>query len=163
MKKMIASAVLGCMMFAGAATAEQLTLEEGQAIVKPFYDLFSLQDTEAQARANMSPDWQSYYSNTSYKNLDDTMKAVVGAFPKMVPDMKWTQDDISVTTENEVVVRGTLTGTPAGDTFFGQPVNGKPFSVMTLDIHTIEDGKVVKTYHIEDWFRGLGQMRPDAK
>ncbi|CZF82970.1 SnoaL-like polyketide cyclase [Grimontia celer] len=164
MRKIMMGALAGTVLMATVpVAAEQLTIEEGQAIVKPFYDLFSLQGSEAAARANISPDWKSYYSNTGYKNLDDTMKAVAGAFPKILPDMKWTQDDISVTTENEVVVRGTLSGTPAGDTFFGQPVNGKTFETMTLDIHTIEDGKIVKTYHIEDWFRALGQLKPQEK
>lgn len=143
--------------------AEQLSVEEAQQIVKPFYDLFSLKDTEQAARDNMAEGWQSYYSNTEYKNLNDTMQAVVHVFPKMIPDMKWVQDDIAVTTANQVVVRGTLTGTPAGDSFFGQPVNGKSFSIMTIDIHQIEDGKIIQTHHIEDWLSGLGQLSPEAK
>ncbi|MDK9739450.1 ester cyclase [Vibrio sp. D404a] len=162
-KALISIIVTAVVLTSTSAFAKQLTVEEAQQIVKPFYDLFSLKDTELAARANMSADWQSYYNNTEYKNLDETMQAVAHGFPKMIPDMKWTQDDIGVTTTNQVVVRGTLTGTPAGDSFFGQPVDGKSFSIMTIDIHQIEDGKIIRSHHIEDWFRGLGQLQPDVK
>jgi len=30
---------------------------------------------------------------------------------------------------------------------------------MTIDIHTIEDKKIVTTYHIEDWAGALAQLK----
>lgn len=143
--------------------AKQLSVDEAQKIVQPFYDLFNLKDTEQAARANMEHGWHSYYNNTDYKNLNDTMQAVVHGLPKMIPNMKWVQDDIAVTTANQVVVRGTLTGTPAGDSFFGRPVDGKSFSIMTIDIHQVKNGKIVHSHHIEDWLSALGQLTPDTK
>ena len=30
---------------------------------------------------------------------------------------------------------------------------------MAIDIQTIKDGKLVKTYHLENWLAALGQLR----
>jgi hypothetical protein len=30
---------------------------------------------------------------------------------------------------------------------------------MALDIHTIESGKIRKTYHMENWFAAMLQLR----
>ena len=59
---------------------------------------------------------------------------------------------------DRVVVRGEVTGTPAG-ALFGAPHTGKSFRMMTIDIQTIKDGKIAKTYHIENWLSALGQLR----
>ena len=64
-----------------------------------------------------------------------------------------------IVTGNQVVVRGEGSGTPAGD-FMGVPHSGKSFSVLSIDIHTIENGKMVgKTYHVEDWLGATRQLR----
>jgi hypothetical protein len=31
--------------------------------------------------------------------------------------------------------------------------------MMTIDIQTIKDGKIAKTYHLENWLSALGQLR----
>jgi len=50
-------------------------------------------------------------------------------------------------------------GTPNGD-FMGMPTNGNQlFNVMTLDIHTVENGQVVKVYHLEDWPTAMKQLK----
>jgi predicted ester cyclase len=59
---------------------------------------------------------------------------------------------------DRVIVRGEVTGTPAGD-LFGVPHTGKSFRIMAIDIQTIQDGKIARTYHIENWLSALGQLR----
>ncbi len=63
--------------------------------------------------------------------------------------------------ENDrVIVRGEVSGTPPGDLFGGLiPHSGKRFRVMTIDIHTIEGGRIRKTYHMENWFAAMLQLR----
>jgi hypothetical protein len=39
------------------------------------------------------------------------------------------------------------------------PKSGKRFRVMTLDVHTLEGGKIRKTYHMENWFAAMLQLR----
>jgi predicted ester cyclase len=47
--------------------------------------------------------------------------------------------------------------TPAGD-LFGVPHTGKSFHMMAIDIQTVKDGKISKTYHMENWLSALGQL-----
>ena len=49
-------------------------------------------------------------------------------------------------------------GTPAGD-LFGVPHSGKSFRIMAVDIQTVRDGRIAKTFHMENWLSAIGQPR----
>ena len=34
-------------------------------------------------------------------------------------------------------------------------IKGKSFDTMAIDIHEVENGKIKKTWHIEDWLTAL--------
>ena len=53
---------------------------------------------------------------------------------------------------------GEVSGTPSGE-LFGVPHGGRSFRIMAIDIQTIRDGKMVQTYHLENWLSALGQLR----
>lgn len=151
---------LTCLTAAGllSANALALSVEEGTQIVTPFYDYLSNPNDPqitAKARQVFHGDWQSYYSNQSAKGLDATIKTISG-IGKLIPDLNWEIKDIKVSGDT-VIVRGEATGTPAGD-FFGVPHSGKSFKVMSIDMHTIETGKVKTSYHIEDWAGAMKQL-----
>ena len=59
---------------------------------------------------------------------------------------------------DRAIVRGEVSGAPAGE-LFGAPHTGKRFKVMTIDIQTIVNGKMIKTYHLENWLGALQQLR----
>ncbi|MDV7338369.1 ester cyclase [Terasakiella sp. A23] len=141
-----------------AAQADTLSKAEAQELVQPFYDMLSRKATAGEASASLHADWISYYSADGYKTLDQTMGFLTGPLVQMVPDLNWEIKSVSVTTDNEIVVRGEATGTPVGKAFFGQPVSGKSFKIMSIDIHTVKDGKISKSYHIEDWAGALKQL-----
>ncbi len=82
---------------------------------------------------------------------------VVSGFAKSIPDMKFDIKEVLVAGDR-VVVRGEVSGTPAGE-LFGVPHTGKSFRIMAIDIQTIRDGKIARTYHLENWLSGLGQLR----
>jgi predicted ester cyclase len=82
---------------------------------------------------------------------------VVGNFAKSIPDMTFEIREMLVAGDR-VIVRGEVTGTPAGE-LFGVPHTGKSFKIMTIDIQTVKDGKIAKTYHMENWLSALGQLR----
>jgi predicted ester cyclase len=82
---------------------------------------------------------------------------VVGNFSNSIPDMKFDIEDVLVAGDR-VVVRGEVTGTPAGE-LFGVPHTGRSFSIMAVDIQTIRDGKIAKTYHMENWLSALNRLR----
>ncbi len=62
---------------------------------------------------------------------------------------------------DKVVVRSRVTGVPAGE-FMGAPHAGGSFTIMTIDIHTIEGGELVKAHHVEDWMSAVAQLRAGA-
>lgn len=79
-------------------------------------------------------------------------------FWKLVPDLKWDIQEM-LAQGNQVVVRSIASGTPNGD-FMGVPTNGsKSFKIMTIDIHTVENGQVVKVHHLEDWGTAMRQFQ----
>jgi ketosteroid isomerase-like protein len=82
---------------------------------------------------------------------------VVGNFSNSIPDMTFDIKEVLVAGDR-VVVRGEVRGTPAGE-LFGVPHSGKSFRVTAIDIQTIKDGKIAKTYHMENWLSALGQLR----
>jgi len=55
------------------------------------------------------------------------------------------------------VVRGEATGTPVAQ-FMGVPPQGKRFTAMTIDIHEVRGGKIVRTHHVEDWTSAVHQL-----
>ncbi len=82
----------------------------------------------------------------------------LGFFWKLIPDLKWEPQDI-INEGNKYVVRSLASGTPNGD-FMGLPTDGtKSFKIMTIDIHTIIDGKVQEVHHLEDWGTAIKQLK----
>lgn len=101
-------------------------------------------------------------SFVSHGSVDSKNKAQligqIGFFWKLVPDLKWEPQEI-INEGNKFVVRSMATGTPQGD-FMGVPTNGKKsFKIMTIDIHTIEAGKVLEVHHLEDWGTAIQQLK----
>jgi predicted ester cyclase len=82
---------------------------------------------------------------------------VVSNFANSIPDMKFEIKEILVSGER-LIVRGEVSDTPAGE-LFGVPHTGKSFRIMAIDIQTIRDGKIAKTFHMENWLSALGQLR----
>ena len=80
----------------------------------------------------------------------------IAGFHKAIPDLKWEIKDILVA-GNRIVVRGEASGTPAGP-LFGVPHSGKSCKVMSIDVHEVRDGKLLRAYHIEDWMGASRQL-----
>jgi predicted ester cyclase len=81
----------------------------------------------------------------------------MGGFAKLIPDLNWAVEE-KLQDGNRLVVRGRATGTPNGP-LFGVDGQGKSFDIMTIDIHTVENGKIVQSYHVEDWAGALRQLK----
>lgn len=78
-------------------------------------------------------------------------------FWKLIPDLKWEIQEM-IQEGNQVVVRSLASGTPNGN-FMGVETNGsKSFKIMTIDIHTVQNGQVVEVHHLEDWGTAIKQL-----
>jgi len=148
-----------------SASASSLTQEKALEIVSPFYGFLSGTVSADDARKSFSKDWksQSGHGDNEYKGMDKTIGAISGFFRKAVPNLKWEIREALVSGDR-VIILGEATGIPAGKKFMGVPVvKGKSFRIMSIDVHTIKDGKVVKTYHVENWVGAIKQLSPKKK
>jgi hypothetical protein len=143
------------------ASSQNLTEAQARAIIAPWYGLFNVAtrgDVKSIQEQVLTADYEScagYLPGECWGR--DTSIKVVGNFAKSIPDMKFDIKEVLVSGDR-VIVRGEVTGTPAGE-LFGVPHTGKSFRIMAIDIQTIKDGKITKTYHMENWLSALGQLR----
>ena len=60
---------------------------------------------------------------------------------------------------NRVIVRSITSGNPVGN-FFGIKCDGsRAFSVMAIDVHTVENDQITKVYHLEEWTTAFRQLQ----
>ena len=78
-------------------------------------------------------------------------------FGEAVPDLTWEPQEI-LQHGNRYTVRARATGTPVGPFLGVEPATGRGFDVMSIDILTVEDGRVVHAYHVEDWATAIAQL-----
>ncbi|WP_422861965.1 ester cyclase [Flagellimonas sp. W118] len=101
----------------------------------------------------------NFVSKGSIENKSkEQLTGQLGFFWKLIPDLQWTPQEV-INEGNKYVVRSLASGTPKGD-FMGLPTDGtKSFSIMTIDVHTVIDGKVMEVYHLEDWGTAMKQLQ----
>ena len=136
----------------------EISTEAARASVAPFYKSLNAEFAPESAdliRQATAPDWVSCRGNSDC-NTRDQVIAGIGARLKSVPDLKWEIKEIAVS-GNQVTVRGEATGTPAGE-FMGAPHTGRSFKLMSIDVHTLDGGKMVRSYHVEDWIGAVRQL-----
>ncbi|HEX7565830.1 ester cyclase [Bradyrhizobium sp.] len=151
----ILSAALG--LLASPARAE-MSIEAARASVAPFYKALNAEfakDSPDLVKQATASDWVSCRGNDICNSRDEVI-AGIGQRLRSVPDLKWEIKEVLVA-GNQVTVRGEATGTPAGE-FMGTPHTGKSFKLMSIDVHALEGGKMVRSYHIEDWLGAVRQL-----
>jgi steroid delta-isomerase-like uncharacterized protein len=166
-------AVLSALCFASSSRAAEtpvnlqdkvmtsLTDEQARAAIAPWYSLFNVAsrgDVKAIQEQILTEDYQScsgYLPGECWGR--DTSIKVVSNFANTIPDMKFDIKEMLVAGDR-VIVRGEVTGTPSGE-LFGVPHSGKSFRMMAIDIQTIKDGRIAKTFHMENWLSAIGQLR----
>lgn len=150
--------VAACSLFLFSAGSSAIADEK--AVVQTFYDFLSNPGSEEAAGAFKDATAESWESVGDYsgknKNRDQFIGQVSGFFAKLMPDLNWDVQEM-IQEGNKVVVRSRASGTPNGP-LFGVDGQGKSFDILTIDIHTVEDGKIVSSYHVEDWAGALQQL-----
>lgn len=132
--------------------------ESAARLVAPFYDALNRpasKDVAALVEGVASADWRSYSGENVSKGREEFIQQVKG-FGKMIPDLTWDIQEVFADGDR-VIVRSEASGTPAGD-FMGVPHAGRRFTVMTIDVHTVRNGKLVAAHHVEDWAGALRQL-----
>lgn len=131
-------------------------------VVKSFYsDLLTTPAdvTADQVRSVVAEDWVSVPTPRGGAGAEGFHKTLKG-FGAIIPDLTWEPQEI-LQDGNRFIVRGKATGTPEGPFFGIDPATGKSFEIMSIDIHTVENGKIVKSYHVEEWATAIRQLKAD--
>ncbi|MGH9894799.1 MAG: ester cyclase [bacterium] len=84
------------------------------------------------------------------------VKPVFEQLTATFPDLHLTIKDI-LQDGDKVIVRAEMSGTQR-ETFMGFPSKNLRMSIQVVDIHEIKDGKIVRTWHTEDWMTGFHQL-----
>jgi predicted ester cyclase len=148
---------------AAPASAQPMTAAQALKQVAPFYEMLNQpagKDLKALAEQAMAPDWKSYSSETEFKTREAFVAQVTG-FGKAIPNLKWVIKDVLVDGDR-IVVRSEASGTPVAP-LFGVAPSGKTFRIMTIDIHTIKDGRAIAAHHVEDWAGAIRQLSAPAQ
>ncbi|MFO0591557.1 MAG: ester cyclase [Polyangiaceae bacterium] len=137
-----------------------ITKEDAQSIVAPFYRkaLTVNRDTTPTAvlESILADDFQSL--NSQETKTKAVLMKQVEAFWKLIPDLTWEPQDM-VIGGDKVVVRSVATGSPKGP-FMGLELDGtRSFKIDTIDIHELENGKIARVHHLEDWATAIRQLK----
>ncbi len=135
-------------------------MEDLKEIVRPFYTQCLTVNTEANVAEIMSKLLaDSFQSVNSAESKGKTqLTGQVQGFWKMIPNLKWEPQEM-LQDGNRVIVRSLASGNPQGN-FMGIECDGsKAFSIMTIDIHTVENGHITHVFHVEEWTTGMKQLK----
>ncbi len=127
--------------------------------VQAFYEMLSNPTDAAladKAAEVIDINWDSEPTPRGGDGLEGFVKSIQ-AFGQIIPDLEWVPQEI-LKDGNRYIVRSMATGTPV-QPFLGVQPSGKSFQIMSIDIHTVENGKIVKSYHVEEWATAIMQLQ----
>jgi predicted ester cyclase len=153
LKHTLSAASLAIFAFASAAAADN------KDTVQAFYDLLSNPGSETHTAAFVeatTDTWESIGDYSGENKSRDAFLGQVGGFGQLMPDLTWAVQEMHESGDF-VTVRSRATGTPVAP-FFGVDGEGRSFDIMTIDIHELAGGKIVRTHHLEDWAGALQQL-----
>ena len=154
LKSIVAAAALATVALTGS-----IAMADDRAVIESFYaDLLTdpAATTAEQVRAVVAEEWVSTPQPFGGPGAEGLIRTL-GGFGQLVPDLKWTPMEI-LQDGNRYIVRGMATGTPVGPFFGVEPPTGKSFEIMSIDIHTVENGRITTSYHVEEWATAIQQL-----
>jgi len=120
-----------------------------------WYQAFSTKDAALLDRI-LDPNWVDIPAAPDQPPGPEGVKPLLTRLTTTFPDLKLTIADI-LQDGDKVVVRAEMVGTQR-EGFMGFPSKNRRMSIQVVDIHQIKDGKIVRTWHTEDWMTGLHQL-----
>jgi steroid delta-isomerase-like uncharacterized protein len=104
----------------------------------------------------LAPDWEDVPSIPGQPPGPEGLKPHIKEFHACFANARVVLHDI-VAASGRVAVRGELTGTHRGE-FLGVPPTGKPSSITIHEFHQIKNGRIVRSWHLEDLHGWTRQM-----
>ena len=120
-----------------------------------WYEAFSKNDPAILDRI-LSENWVDIPSAPGQPSGPEAGKTLLAMLTTTFPDLNLTIKDI-LQDGNKIVVRAEMAGTQK-EAFIGFLSKGRKMAIQVVDIHEFKDGKIVRTWHTEDWMTGLRQL-----
>lgn len=133
--------------------AEQLRLE--RMAVETLYRAFSDKNPDLMDQAVL-PDWDDIPLAPGQGPGPGGLKPIIAGFIEALPDVQITIHDM-LQLPGRVAVRAEITGTHRGP-LFGIAGTGKRLCIPIHEFHELRDGRIARTWHLEDWFGAFLQM-----
>ncbi len=131
------------------------TPSENITLVKGFYEAFNT-PSKPMLDGILADDWVDVPLAPGQGPGREGMKGALDGLLASFPDFHVKNEDF-IAAGDKVVVRSIITATQRG-AFAGVPATGKPLKIMAIDIHQICNGRVLQTWHLEDWLSALFQI-----
>ncbi|BAN27094.1 ester cyclase [Caballeronia insecticola] len=140
--------------------ADQLTQAAAREAVERLYRAFSGKDV-ALLREAVTPDWEYLPEPPGQASGPDQMIPIFADLASALPDMRIEILDMLIQ-DHRVGVRAEVSGTQSGP-LMGIAATKKAIRFAIHSFHEVRDGRVSKTWHLEDWlsvFRQLDAVPP---
>src|SRR5207253_5332894 len=124
-------------------------------IAAVWYEAFNKEDAELLGTV-LSENWYETPSAPDIKPGREAAKDLLVQLTTIFPDFKIVIED-TLEDGSKVVVRSQITGTQR-KAFVGLLAKGRSIDIQAIDIHELKDGKIIRTWHAEDWMTGLHQL-----
>ncbi|WP_207486006.1 ester cyclase [Arenibaculum pallidiluteum] len=128
---------------------------EERRAVETLYRAFSENDPDLLDEA-VAADWQDIPLAPHQQPGRDGMKPLIREFAGAFQDLRITVHEI-IGASGRAAVRAVITGRHTGQ-WFGIAPTGRAFRIPIHEFHHIAEGKVTRTWHLEDWFGWLSQV-----
>lgn len=140
--------------------SQQLRAE--RIAVETLYRAFSEQNPDL-VDAVLAPGWDDIPLAPGQASGPAGIKPIIRSMAAAFPDVHITVHDM-VQEPGKIAVRAEISGTHLGE-LFGIAPTGKKVSFRLHEFHTVANGLLTTTWHMEDWFGlflQLGQFPPQA-
>lgn len=144
--------LLGQIMFSPAHAADRNTYRK---TVTLWYQAFDKNDPKLLDKI-LSDTWIDIPPAPNQAPGPAGAKQILTELRTAFPDLKITIQEI-LQDGNKVIVRSEIAGTQRQALMGFAPKNRK-MKIQAVDIHEFKDGKIIRTWHTEDWLTGLHQL-----
>ena len=128
-------------------------------VVRAFYEPFRTGDTSTYDQV-LAEDWVDIPLAPGQQQGPAGMAAQIALFRQAMPDYAVTHEDV-IAAGDRVAVRNTVSGTHLG-AFLGHAPTGRRIEMRTMDVHQVRDGRIVVTWHLEDFAGLMAQLTAPA-
>ncbi len=153
MKLACALILLGVVMIASSARASDVSADKKNVAL--WYDAFSKKNP-ALLDQILSETWVDIPPAPDQPPGPAGAKQVLVELTTAFPDLDIKIEDV-LQEGSKVIVRSRISGTQRG-ALMGFPAKHRKMSIQAIDIHEFKAGKIVRTWHTEDWMTGFQQL-----